>query len=134
MGPTRISRPSRRELDPSEYGFARVGVVGAKGEVPDRIDTRFRDDGSRQFKLPHCDPIEKHGGCVHCVQADSSPVTNKATGQPRPRCCTRATIVFTREELALYQDVAFGESDWFTKWNARDRIQRSLRVIQEFGP
>ncbi len=57
------------------------------------------------------------------MQADGSPVIDRATGQPRPRCCTQATKVFTREELALYQDVAFGEPDWFTKWNARDRIE-----------
>ncbi len=87
-----------------------------------KANSGFRDDGSRQFKSPHWDPIEQQGGCVHCVQADGSPVID-TTGQPRPRCCFQATKVFSREELALYQDEAFGEPDWFTKWNARDRIE-----------
>jgi hypothetical protein len=45
------------------------------------------------------------------------------TSQPRPRCCTEATEVFSGEVFALYQDEAFGERDWFTKWNSRDPIE-----------
>jgi len=30
---------------------------------------------------------------------------------------------FGQRRLGLYQDEAFGEPGWFTKWNARDRIE-----------
>jgi len=86
-------------------------------------NTGFRDDGSRQFRFPHWDPQRAIGGCPHCVKADGTPAADPETGMPRVRCCTQATKVITREDLGLYQDVAFGEAEWFRRWNARDRVE-----------
>jgi len=96
-------------------------------------NTGYRDDGSRQFKAPHWDSERKDGGCVHCVQADGSPVIDKDTGLPRLRCCTHATKVFSRDELALYQDDAFGEPEWFTHWNARDRVEGTFGIFKNLA-
>ncbi len=101
--------------------FAREVTKRRRFEM--KANTGFRPDGSRQFRAPHWDPERKGGGCVHCVHADGPPVLDKVTGLPKPRCCRQATKVFSKEELALYQDVAFGEPEWFTKWNVRNRIE-----------
>ena len=96
-------------------------------------NTAFRSDGSRQFRFPHWDPARRTGGCWHCVHADGSPVIDHETGMPKPRCCNQATKVLSREDLGLYQDVPFGEAQWFTRWNARDRVEGSFGALKNLA-
>jgi hypothetical protein len=98
-----------------------------------KANTGFRADGSRQFKSPHWDAERRGGGCIHCVYADGSPVIDKVTGKPKPTCCTQATKVFSREELGLYQEDPFGEPDWFTHWNARDRVEGTFGIFKNLA-
>ena len=96
-------------------------------------NTAFRSDGSRQFAFPHWDPERRSGGCWHCRHADGSPVVDENTGLPKPRCCSQATKVVRRDELGLYQDVPFGEAEWFTRWNARDRVEGSFGALKNLA-
>jgi hypothetical protein len=85
------------------------------------------------FKAPHWDAERQDGGCIHCVRADGSPVIDKLTGKAKPKCCEQATKVFSREELGLYQEDAFGEPDWFAHWNARDRVEGSFGIFKNLA-
>ena len=93
-------------------------------------NTSFRQDLSRQFRFPHWDQSQKRGGCVHCVDHERRPILDPTTGQPRPTCCKQATKVFTADELGLYQDVAFGELEWFERWNRRDRVEGTFGILK----
>ncbi|MGD0742092.1 MAG: hypothetical protein ABSA31_02210 [Acidimicrobiales bacterium] len=33
-------------------------------------------------------------------------------------------------QLGLYQDVAFGETEWFARWNKRDRVEGSFGTLK----
>ena len=41
--------------------------------------------------------------------------------------------MFSRDALALYQDDAFGEPDWFTHWNARDRVEGTFGIFKNLA-
>lgn len=93
-------------------------------------NTAFRKDLSRQFRFPHWDPRRRQGGCFHCVDSSRQPLIDEETGRPRPTCCQQATKVFTADELGLYQDVAFGELEWFERWNRRDRVEGTFGIMK----
>lgn len=98
-----------------------------------RPNTGFRPDGSRQFRYPHWKPRTKTGGCPNCLNRDGTAVIDGTTGLPKLRCCTRATRVIDAEGLGLYQDVAFGEPEWFERWNARDRAEGSFGALKNLA-
>lgn len=100
-------------------------------EMP--ANTGFRPDGSRQFRYPHWNPRTKTGGCYCCVNRDGTPVINETTGLAKLPCCTKATRVVDAEALGLYQDVAFGEPEWFERWNARDRVEGSFGSLKNLA-
>ncbi|MHB1988276.1 MAG: hypothetical protein ACYCSF_09860 [Acidimicrobiales bacterium] len=93
-------------------------------------NTAFKADLSRQFRFPHWDPVKKRGGCHHCVDRQHDPLVDPLTGRERPICCQQATKVFSVEELGLYQDVAFGELEWFERWNRRNRVEGSFGIVK----
>lgn len=98
-----------------------------------RPNTRFRPDGSRQFRYPHWKPRTKTGGCPNCVNRDGTPVIDETTRLPKLPCCTQATRVIDADGLGLYQDVAFGEPEWFERWNARDRVEGSFGALKNLA-
>jgi len=38
-----------------------------------------------------------------------------------------------RDELGLYQDVPFGEPEWFRRWNARDRVEGTFGAFKNLA-
>jgi hypothetical protein len=111
-------------------GFAVAVTKRRPFEMP--ANTSWRDDLSRQFRFPHWKPRNKRGGCPHCTTREGGQVVDPTTGMPRQRCCERATKVFLAEELGLYQDVPFGELEWFERWNRRDRVEGSFGILKNF--
>jgi hypothetical protein len=90
----------------------------------------YRSTGSRQFLSPHFDKTTKSGGCVFCVDAFGGPVVDPTTGKLVPRCCSNQTLTFTKQELGLYQDAAFGTPKWEKLWNPRNRVEGSYGVMK----
>lgn len=110
--------------------FSYSMTVTKRGQFEMMPNTAFREDGSRQFRFPHWDPVKKQGGCMHCLDSDGLPVVDPATGLHRPTCCQQATKVFTAEELGLYQDFPYGGPEWFESWNRRDRVEGTFGIVK----
>ncbi|HET9732214.1 MAG TPA: hypothetical protein VFP54_06015 [Acidimicrobiales bacterium] len=80
-------------------------------------DRRVRFDA--QFLSPHGANNHNTGGCPHCVDHNGRPRIDPRNGQPRARCCTRRSAVFTGEQLGGYCDPAPGTLTWYDQWNRR---------------
>lgn len=99
---------------------------------------RWRDAGSRRFlSLHHSGKVatdtETPGGCEHCVDAHGHAVVDPQTRRARPRCCTQRTHLFSALELGLYQEESFGTSEWFDRWNRRNRVEGSYGVLKNLA-
>jgi hypothetical protein len=110
------------------FGYANKVTKRRRFELT--ANTAFKADLSRQFRFPHWDPVKKRGGCYHCVDSQNNPLIDPLTGLARPVCCQQATKVFSAEDLGLYQDVAYGEIEWFERWNRRNRVEGSFGIMK----
>lgn len=88
--------------------------------------------GSRQFKYPHWDK-KTGGGCEHCVDIHGNAVIDPVTKLPKPRCCTRPTKTFKKEELGLYQPNVFGSPEWCADMHPRNRVEGGYGVLKNLA-
>ncbi len=92
---------------------------------------RPEPDGRRQLLRPHnVGPDGRAGGCEHCTHRDGTPVRGD-DGRPRPRCCQKASRVFTVEMIPFYQDERFGDQPWYDNdWNPRNVAEGTYGVMK----
>ena len=100
-----------------------------------RPNGRADTAGRRQYLAPHhrSNLPGGAGGCEHCTMADGSPVIDPTTGEVKRRCCTKATVRFTADELALTQEPTYGTPEWFDRWHSHNRVEGFNGILKNLG-
>lgn len=91
-----------------------------------------RSDGKRSWLAPHggAGPDGHAGGCEHCCTAEGPIVED---GRPVARCCTVRSRLIPAEVTALDIDVRHGSTEWYARWNRRNRVEGSYGVLKNLS-
>jgi hypothetical protein len=97
-----------------------------------RSNGDVRADGSRHLLAPHYDSDRPGGpgGCEFCVDAAGNTIIDPTTKQPKPRCCTKRSYVFTAEHLAWAQYPRYGTPAWRDRNVLRNRVEGANSLVK----